>query len=102
MSKHTKLPWEVFSRGGGFAGMSRGKPVVSWTGFDSSMYQRQNEANAKFIIRACNSHDLLLEALKQAISGCRCSMRERDSGHRTDCHAPHWQEIVDKATGEPS
>lgn len=37
------------------------------------------EANAAFIVRACNSHDALLEALKQAVEWDGCDSEGVDA-----------------------
>lgn len=40
-------------------------PVVKWPGFDDSFRSiGTHRANARFIVRACNSHDELLDALE--------------------------------------
>lgn len=44
----------------------------------------------------------LLEALKQAVEDCPCSVKERASGHRIGCRAPEWDELIYKAEGVSS
>lgn len=39
----------------------------------------------------------LLDALRDAVKGCPCSMRERDSGHLVECFVPHVREALDEA-----
>lgn len=61
-SKHTKLPWHVHHRNplvlqaadGNIALMNLARP------------SEESEANAAFIVTACNSHAELVEALEEA------------------------------------
>jgi hypothetical protein len=39
----------------------------------------------------------LLAALEEAIKDCRCSLRERESGHLVDCFAPNAIEAIRRA-----
>jgi hypothetical protein len=39
----------------------------------------------------------LLAALKEAVTSCACSIRERDAGHREACQVPQWLEIIKRA-----
>lgn len=41
--------------------------------------------DASYLTHAVNAYPRLVEALRSA--DCQCSVRERDSGHRTDCTA---------------
>jgi hypothetical protein len=41
----------------------------------------------------------MLEALKAAIPDCRCTLRERESGHLVECFAIAAKEAIAKATG---
>ena len=68
-TKHTPGPWELFHRAHGgdkwtIAVFKSGTKheVVSWTGFDSSHFQKQALANARLIAAAPE----LLAALKRA------------------------------------
>lgn len=54
------------------------------------------EANAK--VMAASSE--LLEKLKEAIANCPCTLSQRVSGHKSECLAPNWQLVVDKAEGK--
>lgn len=70
MSEHTKTPWKLYK-----AKLRpdisdvviievqdrNGKSIIKWGGFDG---QKNRDANAAFIVRACNSHDDLLAALR--------------------------------------
>jgi hypothetical protein len=65
MSKHTETPWEVGTSVNGVIQLVApdGKcPVQVWD-------YPEAEANAKFIVNACNSHQALVEACKLAIKG---------------------------------
>jgi len=60
MSKHTALPWQLINKS-----VIKDQndeliatTVISWADFENF------EANAEFIVRACNSHTELLEALE--------------------------------------
>jgi hypothetical protein len=68
-TKHTATPWKaekrnvecqrtILSAAGGYLAII-GNP---WTPYDD-----ETEANAAFIVTACNSHDELLEACKEAL-----------------------------------
>lgn len=52
--KHTPLPWKQNNVGD----VVSGKTVILET------YDNQDEANAAFIVRACNAHYALIEALE--------------------------------------
>lgn len=80
ITKHTSVPWEIGQRTGKYrvpiasiealkkAGLSLEFEALS-IGTTSGQIaiiplDESNEANAKFIVRACNTHEALLEALK--------------------------------------
>jgi hypothetical protein len=42
----------------------------------------------------------MLDALKRACEDCGCTVKMRMSGHRTDCRAPEWAELIDRAEGK--
>lgn len=71
MAEHTPTPWQadMFN-----AQIVRGKTVIA--DVRMAMTRRYGvglpeelEANVKFIARACNAHDALVEALQEAMSG---------------------------------
>jgi len=74
MTKHTATPWEVDYRGtlGHIkAVISPGMFTPTVCRFDkhlvaASLSEEERKANAAFICRACNSHEALIEALKQS------------------------------------
>ena len=74
-----------------------GKQCIDCTG--SGKNYAEDVANAKFIVRAVNSHDALLEALRKMLEHCPCSPKERFSGHRIDCPVPEAEAAIDKAEG---
>jgi hypothetical protein len=41
--------------------------------------------------------DDLLAALEEAVKDCRCSLRERESGHLVDCFAPNARAAIRRA-----
>lgn len=71
--RRTPTPWRLFeSRGttcingptGDLGGLS--DCVVNWSGFDSSNKpRREQSANARYIVKACNAHERLVEFVKQ-------------------------------------
>ncbi len=81
MTKHTQGPWKVIPAG--YSTKPKTLYVVS-EGSDSRHiaeidfgfqkmsggYDEINKANAEFIVRACNSHYELLEALKGMLAIC--------------------------------
>lgn len=52
-------------------------------------------ANARLIAAAPR----LLASLKEAVKECRCSLRERDSGHNFECFVPGALEVIAAAEG---
>lgn len=65
MSKHTPVPW--FSLSGGYISASVGPDWYSkLVARTQSAIEEDGRANAAFIVRACNAHDDLLEACKEA------------------------------------
>ena len=40
----------------------------------------------------------LLEALREAVHDCGCTIGERASGHVLECGAPAWQALIEKIT----
>lgn len=61
-AKHVPTPWECREENG-YYGIDTGNPKeqIANTSFDGSL----DKANAEFIVRAVNSHDALLEELKE-------------------------------------
>jgi hypothetical protein len=73
MSKHTATPWRARILGTvreptvEIVGPS-GRVIIAWPGFDSShVPTRQQGQIARFVVRACNSHQEMVEALKAAV-----------------------------------
>lgn len=62
MSKHTTTPWKVILCHTGYEVIDRDNRSV----FNRSNPHEQ-EANAQFIVRACNNFDALLEVCKKAL-----------------------------------
>ena len=83
--KHTKTPWvyplgstTVRAKSGGFhlCNMSNGVSV------------KEQEANAEFIVRACNSHDELVKAVKAV---------KFAHSHIEPANMPEWLDIIEEA-----
>jgi len=64
--KHTELPWikdsDEFDPAATHIMSESGQPIIWSSGFSEKYGDR--EANAAFIVKACNEHYILLEALK--------------------------------------
>jgi len=76
MIKHTPVPWKVIGRSIYQTEAVGGREVIHGSGIkgrDSEDRNRQDvineaEANARFIVTACNSYASLLEALKMLVA----------------------------------
>jgi hypothetical protein len=87
MSKHTPGPWQARQNGkiitidGDVNGSYYyGIAQINARGdCDKGIPSKLDRANAEFIVRACNSHDDLLEACKTALHEMRNTVAPRDS-----------------------
>jgi len=64
-AKHTPTPYKLVQVQGGFGLISNDNNE-----YVTTIYQRDNnqvKANAEFIVRACNNHNKLVEALERAL-----------------------------------
>ena len=60
---------------------SHHRAIVPWTGFDcADQPQEEKEANARFIVLACNHHDELVRELQNIL---KADYRKWDNGHDT-------------------
>jgi hypothetical protein len=69
-ANHARLPWEDNDAGliyGQVSGDDDPAPFVCDVCDSPLEYTEQEKANAAFIVRACNAHDDLLYALKNAL-----------------------------------
>ncbi len=57
--KHTPTPWEV-----SYYDYDNNGPIYCIENVTRSTTPEEHKANAEFIVRACNAHDDLVEALK--------------------------------------
>lgn len=70
---HTALPWELGRTIGGHIDIDAPDAPISWTALARVVVEvdgkrsDEGEANAAFIVRACNSHYQLVESLREAI-----------------------------------
>ncbi len=62
-SKHSFIPWEV--REGIFI-QNRETTIATTGGMNWAVSRKTAEANAAFIVKACNLHEELVEALEEA------------------------------------
>jgi hypothetical protein len=56
------------------------------------------EQQAEILVRESGFGEVC-EALEEAVKSCPCSIRERESGHRTDCYSPAGIAALAKARG---
>ena len=68
MIEHTPVPWEVIGRGIYQIDEIGGREVLHGSGIKGRDNKEEVEANARFIVTACNCHADLLEALKKLVN----------------------------------
>jgi hypothetical protein len=68
-SKHSPLPWTYCHNGGGTWPIigERDRATVAVVTPQMAGDDAEHEANAAFIVRACNAHDALVEACEKAL-----------------------------------
>ena len=89
ITQHTPVPWSIGTR----RWITSGDLDIARIHSVSKIGEGEAVANAEFIIRACNSHDALLEALVYALADLEGIMPEYEpSGDREH---PGWQTIKD-------
>lgn len=86
---HTKGPWIAVKY----------PDVKTWTvgSAKGSIASRVDSEDAARLIAAAPE---LLESLKEAVENCGCSIKQRYSGHKIECRAPQWIEIIEKVEGK--
>lgn len=105
--KHTPGPWRVIKEIEKRFDSKTGEPLqprqATWIGSKAGKLialvhdcSRESATPDAHLIAAAPE---MLDTLKQAVSACPCLLKERDSGHRTDCCSPDWQAIIAKAEG---
>ncbi len=116
--KHTDLPWNAFDGGiydsDGFEILEEEAILLNWNSIPGVNHWSDKpgitckertleevKANAEFIVRACNSHDELLEALKNAKSALHWSLAHLDRKQVITC-LEEIDRVFAKATGENS
>ncbi len=74
MTQHTQLPWRLAENGERIAFAechvtgANGRPVATTIyPLAKSDWRSEDEANARFIVQACNAYDTLLAALKELL-----------------------------------
>lgn len=103
---HTPLPWRVYHEvfRPQLSDMkvievqdSGGESIVFWTGFDSAdQPEKVKLANARFIVKACNCHYDLLEALEALYAHTRndctiCGLNEQAKAAINKAHGGHHE-----------
>lgn len=72
---HTALPWELGRTIGGYIDIDALDGPIPWTALARVVVEvdgkrsDEGEANAAFIVRACNSHYQLVKALRRNLEG---------------------------------
>lgn len=100
MDKHTPLPWEQGNAGNGqitVHDMTYLNRHIAYMPMDS-MPEGEQEANAAFIVRACNSHyDLIRQRdeLLEALNSCLLYFQEQKDGTRAGTHPKELFDLVD-------
>lgn len=74
----TVKPLELYEGGTGLEIVNRGGEVIT----DNQTYYPKpiTEANAEFIVKACNNHDALVEALKEALAMLKIYYKPNSDG----------------------
>lgn len=68
MSEHSKLPWEVSGDLGQLVTRANGNIIVTACGTNEHTAFDTAQANAAFIVQACNNFDALRKALERMLS----------------------------------
>jgi len=84
--KHTSLPWSINTKALGLIeSESAHRSCASASSYSdgSEAAHEENEANAAFIVKACNNHQKLLDAMKGLVASI--SGGEKPCGHDFTC-----------------
>ena len=86
-AKHTPTPWNVAAYNGSFEIVTDSWDVASGSIGDRGPIR--NAEDAAFIVRACNSHDALVEALKECADRLELHMKHTEdlAAHMKACKA---------------
>lgn len=82
--KHTALPWYVECFGEDDIINIRARPEkglathIVYMDYNSE----ETKANAAFIVKACNNHEILLAALKELYENCEAAGKYLDKAHK--------------------
>ena len=107
--KHTPTPWEIKITQEGFeivgsANKANYKSVIAWIKLGGATWKdtwnKEQEANAEFIVRACNSHEELLEACKEALPLCNEIIRDDPYANMAKKIATKLENVIAKAKGK--
>lgn len=88
--RHSPLPWVIYSDRGDIKSSCKGFPEVAVAKVLGQETSGERQANAEMIVRAVNSHDVLVKALEQiwAIA---------DNTPATEGQTDQIQEVADAA-----
>lgn len=109
-TKHTPTPWTIEGycighRTSKVAGSSKG--LVAILGQDVEMSGDEIQANAAFIVQACNHHAELVVALSKAELALRWAAQESAGRVKAEIvggwlyHADHAKSLLAKVKGQP-
>ena len=113
-TQHTPVPWSIKCQedldpeGNGYIWAIKGKRLSEeknlnggWKHYVQNPAVANSEANAEFIIRACNSHDALLEALEAVVNDIESYCDDWNSDSPTDVTVvlPKLRTAIAKAQG---
>jgi hypothetical protein len=108
-TQHTPTPWSI---GGLSSNPGEGHVIesdsadrtIAWTANsyctanDEEYISQEDEANAEFIVRACNSHDALLRAIQEVLYSYEDDS-DTDLAIKLESPMENLQEAIAKAKG---
>lgn len=100
MTEHTTLPYRINSRASTNVEDMNGRSIASCAGYqkdDQSFLE--NQANAEFIVQACNSHHNLLKACDRTLAVIY-DMRPSDKCQLENNAQLLLEQAIAKATGK--
>lgn len=95
MKKHTATPWSTCSEDKMLIIDKKDQVIADC---DMENFIDIAEGNAAFIVRACNSHDDLIKALKELVANEWA--QDPESRNVRDEHLKEYERIIKKAEGK--